>query len=207
MKYLLLLFFIPFFTFNCTAQKNLEQPDPEYVEVLTGRVDKFLKNAGIQDPDQYNRVRQIIVDQYLAINQLDETTKVKIAQLKKESATEAMLTAAKNEAQLSIFARHAQFIAQLQTDLNAEQIEQVKDGMTYGVLPRTYCAYLNLLPQLTEEQKRFIKANLLEARELAMDKGSSDEKHATFGKYKGRINNYLSAQGYDLKKAEADAKQ
>jgi hypothetical protein len=35
-----------------------------------------------------------------------------------------------------------------------------------------------------------------------MDGGSSEEKHALFGKYKGRINNYLSAQGFDLKAAE-----
>ena len=37
-----------------------------------------------------------------------------------------------------------------------------------------------------------------------MDAGSSEEKHAMFGKYKGRINNYLSAAGYDMKQAEKD---
>ena len=37
-----------------------------------------------------------------------------------------------------------------------------------------------------------------------MDAGSSDEKHGWFGKYKGRINNRLSADGIDLKKAERD---
>jgi hypothetical protein len=31
-----------------------------------------------------------------------------------------------------------------------------------------------------------------------MDAESSDKKHWWFGKYKGRINNYLSAQGYDI---------
>jgi hypothetical protein len=35
-----------------------------------------------------------------------------------------------------------------------------------------------------------------------MDGCSSEEKHAIFGKYKGRINNYLSSQGIDLKAAE-----
>jgi len=66
----------------------------------------------------------------------------------------------------------------------------------------TYRRYQQVLPELTDEQKREILANLIEARELAMDGGSSDEKHAIFGKYKGRINNYLSAQGYDLRAAE-----
>jgi hypothetical protein len=45
---------------------------------------------------------------------------------------------------------------------------------------------------------------LVEARELAMDEGSSEKKHAVFGKYKGRINNYLSAEGYDMKKEGED---
>jgi hypothetical protein len=57
-----------------------------------------------------------------------------------------------------------------------------------------------MLPRLTDEQKRYIFIALYQARELAMDEGSSDAKHAVFGKYKGRINNYLSAQGYDLAK-------
>ena len=35
-----------------------------------------------------------------------------------------------------------------------------------------------------------------------MDAGSSDEKHAWFGKYKGKINNYLAAAGYNMKQAE-----
>jgi hypothetical protein len=79
--------------------------------------------------------------------------------------------------------------------------------MTYGVIKHTYTGYLNLLPDLTDEQKKYIYKNLVEARELAMDAGSSKAKHAWFGKYKGRINNYLSSHGYDLKKAEEDLKK
>ena len=33
-----------------------------------------------------------------------------------------------------------------------------------------------------------------------MDAESSNKKHEWFGKYKGRINNYLSAAGYNMKK-------
>ena len=39
---------------------------------------------------------------------------------------------------------------------------------------------------------------LKEAREFAMDAGNSKDKHNWFGKYKGRINNWLSQRGYDL---------
>jgi hypothetical protein len=57
-----------------------------------------------------------------------------------------------------------------------------------------------MIPSLTKAQKDQIMAWLVEAREHAMDAESSEKKHWWFGKYKGRINNYLSAQGYDLQK-------
>jgi cytochrome c553 len=72
--------------------------------------------------------------------------------------------------------------------------------MTYGVLPITVTAYNDMIPTLTAAQKKYIYDALVEAREHAMDGGSSKEKHAWFGKYKGRINNYLSKEGYDLTK-------
>jgi hypothetical protein len=72
--------------------------------------------------------------------------------------------------------------------------------MTYRIYPITYTAYQDEIPNLTEEQKGKIKSWLLEARENAIDAESSEKKHAWFGKFKGRINNYLSAQGYDMKK-------
>ena len=35
---------------------------------------------------------------------------------------------------------------------------------------------------------------------IVQDAENSNKKHAAFGKYKGRINNYLSKRGYDLVK-------
>ena len=84
--------------------------------------------------------------------------------------------------------------------LNEEQIEAVKDGMTYGVVKVTYEATLDMIPSLKEEEKVQIYAWLVEAREFAMDAENSNKKHAAFGKYKGRINNYLAKRGYNLTK-------
>ena len=97
---------------------------------------------------------------------------------------------------------HDGFIAKLQKDLTEAQIEKIKDGMTYRVMPLTYTAYQDMIITLTVEQKEKIYNLLSEARELAMDEGSSEDKHKVFGKYKGKINNYLSGQGYDMKKEE-----
>jgi hypothetical protein len=97
---------------------------------------------------------------------------------------------------------HRTYLARLAEELTPEQIDLVKDGHTYGVLPITFRVYQQMLPQLTSEQKSKILALLKEAREQAMDAGTSKEKHAWFGKYKGKINNYLSAEGYNMKLAE-----
>jgi hypothetical protein len=70
------------------------------------------------------------------------------------------------------------------------------------VLNVTNAAYLDMILSLTDVQKQTIYNWLKEAREKAMDEGSSDDKHKVFGKYKGRINNYLSAEGYDMKAEE-----
>jgi hypothetical protein len=59
-----------------------------------------------------------------------------------------------------------------------------------------------MIETLSDEQKAKIHEWLVEARELAIGEGSSESKHAVFGKFKGRINNFLSQQGYDLKQEE-----
>ena len=96
--------------------------------------------------------------------------------------------------------RSPSFPASLSLFLNEEQIEAVKDGMTYGVVKVTYEATLDMIPSLKEEEKVQIYAWLVEAREFAMDAENSNKKHAAFGKYKGRINNYLAKRGYNLTK-------
>jgi hypothetical protein len=90
--------------------------------------------------------------------------------------------------------------AKLSLYLDDAQIEQVKDGITMGVVKVTYDATLDMIPTLKEDEKVQILAWLKEARELALDAESSKKKHEVFGKYKGRINNYLVKRGYDLKK-------
>jgi len=68
------------------------------------------------------------------------------------------------------------------------------------VVKVTYDATLDMIPSLKNEEKSQILAWLKEAREYAMDAENSNKKHEAFGKYKGRINNYLSKRGYDLTK-------
>ena len=110
------------------------------------------------------------------------------------------MKAAENEKDAALYRSHFAFPADLSLFLDEKQIEAVKDGMTYGVVKVTYDSHLDMIPTLKEEEKAQIYAWLIEAREFALDAENSNKKHAAFGKYKGRINNYLAKRGYDLKK-------
>lgn len=174
---------------------------------LLARADKIVAPMNLADATVRTRVRVRIARQYhdLSVLHADRDARLKAIPTTEDKATLAELrkkiTADAEAAQDKL---HAAFLADLAADLAPAQIEQVKDGLTYGVLPKTYRVYLEMLPTLTAEQKAQILAWLTEAREHAMDAGSSEEKHGWFGKYKGRINNYLSKAGYDMKQAEHD---
>lgn len=194
-------------TINITLAQ-LEDIDPDYLNTLNNRAGKIVEGLSLKEQDKAERVKEIIVIQYYELSKIhdlrDEKTEA-IKELGDEEREIAKLNI-QNEINAAFYKLHAEYIAKLSAELTQNQVEKVKDGMTYGVAEITYNRYISLLPELREEQKRYIYKNLIEAREFAMDAGSSKEKHAWFGKYKGRINNYLSAEGYNLKEAEQKLK-
>jgi hypothetical protein len=173
--------------------------DDAYRQTVTQRARSIVDGLAIEDDAQRDRLIALIADQYIS---LSEAHAALDSALKRAEIVNAQ--AARDASHRTVVEQHRKFVAALSADLTAEQVDGVKNGMTYGVVPITYEGYLRLLPDLNDDQKRMILANLLEAREYAMDAGSADEKHGWFGKYKGRINNRLSAAGIDLKQAERD---
>lgn len=205
-NYITLLFFI--LTLQVFAQTKEEQ-EANYTKTITQRVDKIVAPLGITDTLKVIKVRDIIVLQYRKLNNIytERDNKVNAAKELKETnktLSEEQIKNADNEVYAQLYILHSDYVSKLMILLTPEQLEQVKDGMTYGVLPITYKGYCDMVLGLTDEQKLQIKVWLTEAREHSMDAGSSDEKHKWFGKYKGRINNYLSAAGYNMKKEGED---
>lgn len=178
--------------------------DTGYMRVLTERSAKIVATLDISDTVISNKITKQIAQQYYDLNLIHDSTKAAIAALKAKNsakeATDLQLKAIGDKKSAELKQLHGHFLALLGKRLTTAQIEKVKDGMTYRVLPVTWTAYMDMLQNLTQQQKDQMYAWLVQARELAMDEGSSDAKHAVFGKYKGKINNYLSAQGYDMKK-------
>jgi len=188
--------------FGQPADKTQQLAD--FKKVLTDRSAKIVSTLGLNDSGKYGVVVSELVNQYINLNSIHDQNKADIAGIKAQALPDQELKAAVKQQEekksSGLLQLHASFLTHLKNILTDEQVEKVKDGMTYRVFPITYAAYLDMLPGLTSGQKEKIYNWLKEARELAMDEGSSEDKHKIFGKYKGRINNYLSAEGYDLKK-------
>lgn len=183
---------------------NKENRDPKYVESIVNRSQKIVDKLGLTDVKVAEDVCNIIANRYFELNDIYEIRDAKVKTVKESGLTgdakNKALKAAENEKDAALYRSHFAFPASLSLFLNEEQIEAVKDGMTYGVVKVTYEAMLDMIPSLKEEEKVQIYAWLVEAREFAMDAENSNKKHAAFGKYKGRINNYLAKQGYNLTK-------
>jgi len=177
----------------------------EYTKTLTTRAEKIVKTLSVSDKDAYNRVIGILVNQYKSLGKIHDGRDAAIKAVKdkpgQDKATvQATVKTLQDEANIALYNLHCEFIGALSGELTAAQIEQVKDGMTFGVLMVTYKAYQEEYPTLKTDEKRQIYTWLAEAREHAIDAQSANKKHEWFGKYKGRINNYLSKQGYKAQK-------
>ena len=190
MKKVLYIAILSLFAITANAQVALktEGQDPQYVETIKGRAQKIVDGLQLNDTQKAENVRNIIANRYFLLNDIhskyDKT---------QQDARDAEL-----------YKHHFELASALSLYLNEDQIDAVKDGMTYGRLKRDYNAQLEMIPSLTEEEKAQILIWLKEAREYAMDAADSKGKHFWFDKYRGRTNNWLSSRGYDLKK-ERDA--
>ena len=183
---------------------NKDNRDPQYVESIVKRSQKIVDKLGLTDVKVAEDVRNVIANRYFELNYIYEVRDAYVKKIKESglsgAAKDDALKAAEYEKDAALYRSHFAYPANLSLFLDEKQIEVVKDGMTYGVVKVTYDATIDMIPSLKEEEKAQIYAWLIEAREFALDAENSDRKHAFFGKYKGRINNYLAKRGYDLKK-------
>jgi Protein of unknown function (DUF3826) len=210
MKFRLLFVMLAIPAFHLFAQENATPADKEaaYEKTIHSRAEKIVVTLNLNDSDKARRVTEIIASQYRNLNNVYTERDEKIKQAKAgtddRQVSGVQVQDAEKAASEKTAKLHKNYIDQLSRELTQDQVVKVKDGMTYNVLPITYKAYLDMIPSLKQNEKEQLMAWLVEAREYAMDAESSDKKHWWFGKYKGRINNYLSAAGYDLKKERAE---
>ena len=175
-----------------------EQTEAKYTAAIEARTAAILKVLSLDDTNKAAQVYGIIVAQYRALNAWHGENDAKLKAAKSDTNAVAQI-------RVSLKSLHEKFLAALAESLSPAQIEAVKDKLTYGKVQFTYGGYVSQYPDLSDAHKAEILRLLKEAREIAMDGGSAEEKTAVFTKYKGRINNYLSKQGVQSEKAKLKA--
>ena len=167
---------------------NDDGRDSAYVESIVKRSQKIVDGLQLDDQKTARNVRNIIANRYFLLNDIHSKY-----DKNQQEARDAEL-----------YKHHFELQSALALYLTDEQIDAVKDGMTYGRLKRDYQATQDMIPSLSDFEKQQILIWLKEAREYAMDAADSKGKHFWFDKYRGRTNNWLSSRGYDLKKERDD---
>lgn len=185
-----------------TIKLNSDGRDKDYVNTILERSKKVTDALNITGTEKGTQVLNIVANRYFELNDIYEerdSLKKAASSLTGDAKKQAQAFA-ESQKDSKLYRSHFAFDANLSLFLDEAGIETVKDVMTYNVVKITYDAQCDMIPTLKEEEKVQILAWLKEAREFAIDAESSRKKHEAFGKYKGRINNYLSKRGYDLTK-------
>jgi hypothetical protein len=180
---------------KASQAKPAQEAEAAYTRSIEKRVTDILAVLDLNDPARSAKAHDLLIAQYRALRDWHDANDARLKQASPDQVAQI---------RASLKTRHDKFLASLLEALTPAQVERVKDQMTYGKVKVTYEAYCEIVPNLTEAQKARILELLKEAREEAMDAGSAEEKSAVFKKYKGKINNYLSAAGHDVKQAYKD---
>ncbi len=184
---------LAFFLLN--VQLTFSQGADPYWKTITDRSAKIVTHLALTDDLKTAQATEIIRDQYFLLNACYELRNLK----KKDNADNSLKEQIDAETLRETTHLNELFVTRLKEILSVTQVDAIKNGMTYHVYPNTVKAYQDMIPTLKNDEVRVIDSLLYEARELAMQAESSEKKHAWFGKYKGKINNYLASHGYNLK--------
>jgi DNA primase large subunit len=191
---------LPAFAQQSTPAATEAEKEALYTSTLESRVKDITDGLNLTDQAKLAQVRDTITAHYRVMRARDVLIDAQVKALGQEISYATR--AERLKAQSKIL--HDTFFTKLASLLTPEQVETIKDKMTYNKVKVTFEAYGQIIEKLTEEEKAKILEMLKTAREEAVDGGSAPEKSAIFQKYKDQINAYLTANGHNVTQAFKD---
>lgn len=208
-----LLFLFTISTLNCAAdiKLNTRNLPAEAVSEAQRKTDKIMDKLALTNDSIRENIQLVIINRYLELREIhlkyDERNKaIEENTLLSQEEKPIELERSYYQYNSDLYRSRFGFVAWLSFYLSEKQVEMVKDAMTYHMLHVRYNDFIDLLPDLTEAEKNRVHHWLVEAREFSMDFETPRKMRQMFTKYRGRINNYLAARGYDLRKATEEQK-
>jgi hypothetical protein len=161
----------------------------KYDGTLSGRADEVLKDLALTDASKAEHVKTSVIDYYKFVRGWHDQHDAKTRELERDAkANDSKI----EDERKDLTAGHEAFLADLSSILTPAEVEAVKDRLCYRRPTIMYDGFTQQNPWLTAEQKADIKKICDDARDTAMDGGSSTEKHHIMDKYKGRLTNYIA---------------
>jgi hypothetical protein len=121
-----------------------------------------------------------------------------------------------DDAYASLKPAYEDYLKRLSTELTPEQIDTLRETWSRSPgMTRTYNAYLEIVPDLSEKDKQVIHDRMLMAREAAMLTDSDKEIVAIYKRHKVKVEQYVGTLEWaklhkafaERGKAEAEAKK
>jgi hypothetical protein len=160
-----------------------------YDQTLEKRADEVLNDLALKDTSKAERVKTSVIDYYKFLRAWHDQHDAKMQELEKNAKANASKI---DDERKDLSAGHKAFVADLASILTPAQVEAVKDRLCYKRPSIMYEGFTQQNPWLSAEQKADIKKICDDARDTAMDGGSSKEKHRIMDKYKGWLTNYIA---------------
>lgn len=140
--------------------KTAEEKQAEYLKTINSRADKIVANLGITDSQKLLTVRNIVANQYINLGKIYDARDAQKKAIKAEASAggpketiESKLKSLDEETTSKVNELHKQYLTELSNNLTEEQVDKVKDGMTYNLVHVTYTAYQAMIPSLKETEK------------------------------------------------------
>ena len=175
-----------------------------YDQTLEKRAEEVLQDLALTDASKADHVKSSVIDYYKFLRGWHDQQDAKMEELNKDAKGNASKIV---EERKDLTAGHEAFVSDLGSILTPAQVEMVKDRLCYKRPTIMYEGFTQQNPWLTAEQKAGVKKICDDARELAMDGGSSKEKHRIMDKYKGRLTNYIASAKKAAATQQTDATQ
>ena len=120
-----------------TVALNSDGLDSAYVESIVKRSQKIVDGLQLTDQKKARTVRNIIANRYFLLNDIHA---------KYDKSQQDAL-------QAELYKHHFELASALALYLTDEQVDAVKDGMTFGRLKRDYQATQDMIPTLSDFEK------------------------------------------------------
>lgn len=187
---------------------NEKNQSAESIDKAVAKAREIVKALGLTDENKKANVQNVIANRYLELDKIHaeyEERDENIKTMDLEEKEPDILEQSYYEYNSALYRSRFGYITWLSFYLNKDQIDIVKNKMTGNMLKARYDAFVDMLPQMTDDQKNRVYAWLVEAREFSMDFINERKMRQMFTKYRGRINNYLAREcGYDIAKASRE---